>query len=482
MRFGLQKMSGVALSVLATMGLTASAQAASPAAPRIDWQRCSGADPSETLRCGQLSVPIDWSRPGTSPRTTVDVARLPAADPEHRIGTLFFNPGGPGDGEVGYLRNAQAREQYFPQRIRDRFDIVAVEPRGTGINPPLNCPSPVDLSVSRFPTDRSAAAALVRSNRHFAKDCAQGTGPLFAHLDTGSIARDMDAVRTALGERTVSFLGLSYGTMVAQSYAELYPARVRAMVVDGVVDRSLTWRRMAEIDAAAVEDGVGRFARWSDENAQSPLHGQDVHDLLTSLLHRADDGEIKDADRRVRAEEIAQAVNTGLQTPKFYEMLATALRKTADGADFTPLAPFTSAENPEYAAYRSIICQDIPGPADAEATLPAAVRQVREAGPTLRGYSEFWDIASGCAGWPVNSPWKPHTWQVPTTFPPVLLLSGAHDVATPPPFAEQVRRTLPTSKLLRWNTDGHTAWHNSPTTVDAAVDYLTTLRMPEAAR
>jgi len=319
----------------------------------------------------------------------------------------------------------------------------------------------------------------MRSNRQFGDACAQGSGPLFAHLDTGSIARDMDTVRRALGEETISFLGLSYGTMLAQSYAELFPAHVRAMVVDGVVDRSLSWRRMAAIDAAAVEDGVGRFARWSAGDERSALHGQDVHGFLTSLLRRADSGEIKDGDRRVRAEEIAQAVNAGLQSPQLYEMLATALRKTDDSKDMAPLTPM--ATNPDYALYRSIICQDIPGPVDAESALPAAVRLVRKAGPTLRGYSEFWDIVSGCAGWPVNSAWTPHAWRVPKSFPPALLLSGAHDVATPPAFADGVRRALPTGRLLRWDGDGHTAWLNSPATVVAAIDYLTTLRVPEAA-
>ncbi|MGW3495655.1 alpha/beta fold hydrolase [Streptomyces sp. NPDC001020] len=374
---------------------------------------------------------------------------------------------------------SRLREQFFPPRLRDRFDIVAVEPRGIGVNPPLNRPSMNARSVSRFPADRSAAAALVRGNRKFGVACAQGSGPLFAHLDTGSIARDMDAVRAALGEEAISFLGLSYGTMVAQSYAELFPARVRAMVLDGVVDRSLSWRRMVEIDAAAVEDGVGRFARWSAEDGHSALHSQGVRGFLTSLLRRADDGDIKDGDRRVRAEEIAQAVNAGLQSPRLYEMLATSLRKTADTEDMAPLAPL--ATNPDYVPYRSIICQDIPGSVDAESVLPAAVRRVRAAGPTLRGYSEFWDVVSGCAGWPVNSTWTLHGWRVPASFPPALLISGTHDVATPPAFADGVRHALPAGGLLRWDGDGHTAWLNDPATVDAAIGYLTTLHLPAAA-
>ncbi|MGW2645291.1 alpha/beta fold hydrolase [Streptomyces sp. NPDC001393] len=482
MRLPRRRVAALAASVLATMVFGTPARASAPTGPHIDWRRCRGAVPADAVRCGQVSVPLDWSRPAASARTTVAVARLPAADPAHRVGTLLFNPGGPGEGEVGYLLSGQARRQYFPQLLRDRFDIVAVEPRGTGVNPPLNCPLPVDHTVSRFPADRAAAAALVRSNRRMGTVCAQRSGPVFPHLDTTSVARDMDAVRAALGEAKVSFLGVSYGTMVAQSYAELFPSRVRAMVLDGVVDRSLSWRRLARADAAAVQDGVRRFARWSGRDARSALHGRDVTGLLDSLLRRADHGGIRDGGRPVRAEEIAQAVNAGLQSPSLYAPLATALSRTDAAGDMAPLAFLTPGRTGEYGLYRSIICQDVPGPGDPVAELPAAVPGMRATGPTLRGYSEFWDITSGCAGWPVDSAWTPHTWRVPAHFPAVLLLSGTHDVATPPAFADGVRRALPAGRLLRWDGDGHTAWLNSPATVAAAADYLATLHMPRGAR
>ncbi|MBO1413441.1 alpha/beta fold hydrolase [Streptomyces sp. FH025] len=487
MRHKYEKLIGAAVASLTALAVLApAAQASGPERerPALAWSECrpAGAQP-DAVRCARFSVPLDWSRPAGPDRTEIAVARLPATDPGRRVGTLFFNPGGPGDGEVGYLLDRQTREQYFPSALRERFDIVAVEPRGTGVNPPLNCPTPIDTSVSRFPADRAAATDLVRSNRRLGAACAEGGGALFEHLDTGTVARDVDAVRAALGEQRISFIGVSYGSMLAQSYAELFPQRVRAMVVDGVVDRSLSWRRLAELDAAAVEDGVDRFARWSAAQPQSALHDRDVRGLLTALLNRADRNEILDGERPVRAEEIAQAVNTGLQSPLLYSGLATALAQVDATGRLEALAPYTTAHNPEYPAYRAIICQDVPVPADAgaAAALPEAVRRVRAIAPTLRGYSEFWDIASGCAGWPVRSGFTPHAWRVPADFAPVLLLSGAHDVATPPAFADGVRRALPNSRVLRWDGDGHTAWLNSPATVNAAVGYLTDLTMPAAA-
>lgn len=427
---------------------------ATPAAA-IDWKPCA-----DIVNCAQLTVPTDWSQPGRT--TTIQLARLPAA--KQKIGTLFFNPGGPGEGEVGYLLSKNAREYYFPQRIRDSFDIVAVEPRGTGTNPPLTCPLPIDHSVTKFPRNQAQVAALLASNAKLGRQCATEI-----RLDTANVAKDMDAVRAALGEQKVSVLGISYGSMLAQSYAELFPQRVRALVIDGVVDRSRSWQRLAIDDALAVERGVDRFGQWCNANTQCALHGTDVHQAIRQLLTRADNGQISGA---TRAEEISAAVNAGMQDPGFYAPLAQALRKTAETGAMGDLLELTPAKNPSYPLYRSIICQDVPVPAAQASQLPALAGKLRSL--TLRGYSEFWDIASGCVGWPATVRWTPHNWTVPAGFPPALVLSGAHDVATPRIWAESVQRALPGSRLVRWEGDGHAAWPaHDATAVQAAVDYLT---------
>ncbi|WP_163505440.1 alpha/beta fold hydrolase [Fodinicola acaciae] len=433
-----------------------------PATPStgIEWKPCADA-----TTCAQLTVPADWSHPGRT--TTIQLARLPAA--KQKTGTLFFNPGGPGEGEVGYLQSKQAREYYFPQAIRDNFDIVAVEPRGTGSNPPLTCPLPIDNSVTKFPRNQTEVDALLASNGKLGRRCATDI-----RLDTVNVARDMDAARAAIGEQQVSVLGVSYGSMLAQAYAELFPHRVRAMVVDAIVDRSRPWQQLAADDALAVEDGVNRFARWCKENAECALHDADVHQTLVQLQSRADAGQIKDGDRAVRAEEIAAAVNTGMQDPGFYSPLAQGLKKTTETGALGDLAGLTPAKNPDYSVYRAIICQDVPVPVSQAAQLPALAAKLRTVAPTLRGYSEFWDIASGCAGWPATVRWTPHNWTVPADFPAPLLLSGAHDVATPRIWAENVQRALPGSRLVRWDGDGHAAWpaHDAGA-VTAAVDFLT---------
>ncbi|MEV4759064.1 alpha/beta hydrolase [Micromonospora sp. NPDC049559] len=421
-----------------------------------------------------MTAPLDWST--GQGRVDLRVARLPAADPEKRIGVLMFNPGGPGNGAVGYVTSPVYAEQYFGREILDRFDVVAVDPRGVAGSQGLSCGLPAyDPAVNRFPVDRRGLDVLVGANAQFAESCRELSGPLAEHLDTLSVARDLDLVRGRLGEPKISFLGVSYGTMVGRAYGELFPRRLRALALDAVVDRSLSARQLVLDGAGAVQDGVERFAGWCATQGC----GLDVRAALTQILALADRGGLRSDGQPVSAYEVQLGVNAYLQTPLAYPDLVNAL-SAAQRGEGTGLRAVGMQENQAmYGMYRAIICQDIG--TDFVGRLPETGLQLRENAPALRGYSEFWDIASGCAGWPVPPRWQPHPWpaSAASALPPTLLLSGTHDVATPPAWAERVHRQLPGSVLLRWDGDGHSAWQlNSRCATDATVRYLVTLAPP----
>lgn len=446
--------------------------AVSGAESGIDWTSCPDTPADSAVRCGQVSVPVDWSRPGESERLRLRVARLPAAKPDQRIGTLVFNPGGPGGAAASIVSNRQGLEAYFPRSIRDRFDIVGIDPRGVGGSRMLRCGQPAhDPSVTRFPGGDAQTRALAAHNKRFAASCRAGSGELVSHVDTESVARDFDAVRARLGEQKVSFLGLSYGTMLAQSYAELYPHRLRALVLDGVVDRSLGWQRMVRDNTLAAQDGVDRFDTWCAHEPECALHEAGAAETIARLQHDADAGRLTMKRRKVTADEVSDAVNAWLGMASTRPELATALRKARDTGDATGLLTQARFSFPGmYAGYRTIVCQDVPRP-EPDA-LAGQVRTVRELGPALRGVSEFWGIASGCAGWPEPARWTPHPWRVPDDMVRPLLISGAHDVATPRSWAQSVHRQLPGSTLVRWDGDGHTAWLNYPKARQKGIDYL----------
>jgi pimeloyl-ACP methyl ester carboxylesterase len=463
------------LAALAALPLElVGAEPVAASAPSISWTRCEA--PDDTAHCGMLAVPVDWDRPLGSERANVRIAVRPARDPAHRVGVLMFNPGGPGAGAADIVARSDWASFYFPAQLLDRFDIVGVDPRGVPGSTPVSCSRPPhDPGMSRFPRTPAEARRLAVANAAFAGSCRDATGPLAAHLDTVSVARDFDAVRAALGAPKISFLGISYGTMLAQAYAERYPGRLRAVVLDGVVDRSLPAARLVGDGAAAVQDGLERFAARCAAAPDCALGDRDPIAELDRLYARADHDDVRALGRTVTAEELRLAVNDGLNSPLADTALATGIRDAVDRGDASTLVSLARYSTPDYARYRAIICQDVPRARPTELIGLGAAAALR--GPGLRGTSEFWDIVSGCAG---REParWTPHPWRVPATVTP-LILSGAHDVATPRAWAESVHRRLPGSVLLRWEGDGHAAlpMHNR-CAMSATVAYLTELTRP----
>ncbi len=216
---GLLLVAVVGAGLLASTAFVPGAQSATAESPRysIDFAPCPG---STVAQCGTLRVPADWSHP-KGPKINVAVARRPADDPAHRIGTLFYNPGGPGDGAVRYVIEA---DTFFSATLRARFDIVGLDPRGVGASTPIRCGVPaLTPDYTFFPRTQREFDAMVAHNRALAKSCLQQTGPLFLHADTVSVARDHEAVRIALGVSKVNWLGLSYGTQVGAQYAAVVP-------------------------------------------------------------------------------------------------------------------------------------------------------------------------------------------------------------------------------------------------------------------
>ena len=197
----------------------------------IVWRDCGNG-----AACAELRAPLDYEAPAGA-EIQLAVLRIPAAKPAERIGVLFVNPGGPGVSAIAFLRGNAGR---YAGVVRDRFDLVAVDPRGTGGSAPLDCHGELTALLALDPdaSDDAAWQALVDSSRAFAEECARKHGELLPFLGTAESARDLDWVRAALGEEKISYLGYSYGTALGATYATLFPQRVRALVLDGSIDPS----------------------------------------------------------------------------------------------------------------------------------------------------------------------------------------------------------------------------------------------------
>ncbi|TDB73361.1 alpha/beta hydrolase [Micromonospora sp. KC723] len=202
--------------------------------PKLDWYACYG-----YAECATVDLPLDYDQP-KGPTTEVALLRVKARDQQARIGSLFVNPGGPGGSGTDI---ALAAPDFLSDEVLDRFDVVGIDPRGVGASQNVKCfPSVKDqtrayagLNVA-FPWTKAEENAYIASSRAVGKACSTTGKPLTGAMSTAEVARDMDVLRRAVGDKKLNFLGFSYGSALGQYYANMFPDRVRAVVIDGVLD------------------------------------------------------------------------------------------------------------------------------------------------------------------------------------------------------------------------------------------------------
>ncbi|HET9559150.1 MAG TPA: alpha/beta fold hydrolase, partial [Actinomycetota bacterium] len=229
------------LFTIAPAGATAtgSSGTGSAAVPELDWGSCAAeGEGLEAFQCTTAVVPLDYDRP-KGKQITVALARLPASDPSRRIGSLFLNPGGPGGSGVDFLFGAGPF--LYSEEVRARFDLVGFDPRGIIRSTPLRCYDTLDEALANgaplpFPVTREEERIWIRADRALARACAEHAGPILDHMSTANVARDLGLLRQAVGDHKLTYAGYSYGSYLGSTYANLFPGKVRALVVDGVLD------------------------------------------------------------------------------------------------------------------------------------------------------------------------------------------------------------------------------------------------------
>ena len=332
---------GIVAAVAAAALLVAAAPAAASAGTgqagadreargQIRWTACKE---DATAECGVLRVPVDWRKPRGA---TFDLAlaRRKAADPARRIGSLVINPGGPGGSGVDFALGAAG---YFTPEIMAKFDVVGLDPRGVARSHAVRCstdllakaPSPELTSQADF--DR-----LVAYNAELGKDCRAHTGPLYDHVDTGAVIQDIDAVRKALGERRISYYGVSYGTLIGQQYAERFPKNFRALVIDSNMDHSLHTRAFLMTETVTGEANFNEFVKWCARDTRCAVRDPGASQVWKELLARADRGELPDPEdptRKLTAWDLTSAIFGAFYGPD-WKGIADAMAALRDG---TPL-------------------------------------------------------------------------------------------------------------------------------------------------
>ncbi|MFE9913396.1 alpha/beta hydrolase [Streptomyces clavifer] len=451
----------------------------------LDWVKCEGAEALPEAQCATMRVPLDW-RNRNGPKISLALSRLPATDPDNRIGPLLFNPGGPGGSglqAVAYSPLLAGAPEFTT--LREHFDIVGFDPRGVGASTPVTCKAPLhNPSLSTFPATPLEFAKLAKFNHAAGMSCRKETGPLIDHVSTKDVVRDMAAIRIALGAPRLSFLGLSYGTEIGSLYAERYPHRVRTMVLDGNVDHGVPARRAALDEARATESLFKRFAAWCATDEKCALRNADVPGLFDKVMATASETGVPAASlgRNANAEEMTSGAYGLLNLRAAWPSLAGALAQAAGlagEADASGLVATAMFADPSYAPYRAVGCHDFAPTTKTLKDMSWQAAKLREAAPHMWRYSEFWDWTSGCLGWPVRPGNRPVPLKVEGA-PPVLLVNTTHDPATPYTWAQSLSAAIDGSRLLTVEAEGHTATLHSSCARSTYADYLVTGELPPA--
>lgn len=459
---------------------TAAPQPPTPAPPtgRAVWEPCASPSGEGIFECATVQVPVDWKRPRGA---TLDLAlaRHRATDPARRIGSLLINPGGPGGSGVGFAFSAP---DSFSPDLLERFDIVGFDPRGVGLSNPVKCDSDrvADQSALLYPDSAASFSALRAANRALGENCRDLTGPLVDHMDTASVVRDMDAIRAALGERRISYYGVSYGTGIGQQYAERYPHRVRAMTLDSNMDHSLDRWSYQKTETVAMEESYGQFANWCARTPSCALHGRDARALFRSLLDRAAAGELVlpgDPPYTVTPQDLQSVAFGSMYDPADWFVFAADLA-ALDASDPAAARSLRERGEPTEFAYLPVTCQDYDFDVPSYATLARYERALARVAPVTRLSSLAWSDLTGCQNWPTEVTNPPHRLDVDGT-PQILVTNSRYDVATPYSWGSNAARQIGReAAFLTYDGVGHGDYWLSPCARDAIDTYLLTLKTP----
>ncbi|HSF98407.1 MAG TPA: alpha/beta hydrolase [Ornithinibacter sp.] len=442
---------------------------------QLQWSDCEGA------QCATLEVPVDYAAP-QGDTLEVAVIKVPARRDSRRIGSLVVNPGGPGGSGVDYAR---AADFIVGKGVRDAYDVVGFDPRGVGRSAPIDCltDSELDTFLGSDPTpdDPAEEQEFAATAKGLGQGCASTAGPLLGHVSTQDAARDMDILRAALGEEQLTYLGKSYGTYLGTVYADLFPAQVGRMVLDGVVAPDLTPEEINLGQAKGFERATREWAAYCVEEGDCPL-GESVDEVmegLRSFLLTVDANPIpKTGDNAVPALTegwaslgIATAMYDQGQWRTLVDAMAEAL--DGDGTSLMQLANQYADRNPggQYAGnimevIYAVNCLDKPDGDDVGERALLAQESVTEAptwGPFL-----MWSSLP-CGFWPVEPTGSPKTISAAGASP-IVVIGTTRDPATPYEWAVRLRDQLADASLITFDGDGHTAYTRSNGCVDDAVD------------
>ncbi|MFJ4093567.1 alpha/beta hydrolase [Kitasatospora sp. NPDC089913] len=447
------------------------------------------------MKCGTLRVPLDYTNPSGE---TIDLALIknPAAKQDQRIGSLVVNPGGPGGSGVETVKFGA---EQFEGTLHNRFDVVGLDPRGTGASSPVVCLEDKQrdvLNAQDGPADPAEAKAMAEKQRaDFIAACRARSGKLLPFVGTRNTARDLDVLRAAVGDQKLNYLGISYGTYLGALYAEEFPKNVGRLILDSAVDPAEQSIDKGVNQTIGFEKSFERFAvDCVEKNAeQCPLGktpakaAKKAADFLDGLR----DKPLPTKDGRKVGSELGW---TGVMATLYYDekegwpALRLALAEAMKVGTANLLLAFADESNgrdakghydPSEEARVAIRCADGAAPAPSAEQAQAAVQKLKQEAPLFSKDVTVEDFSEGsCVDWPFRTPEKPHTVRAEGAAP-ILVAGSTGDPATPYAAAESLAAGFANATLITRVGEGHGAFGKNNGCIDAAyAAYLTEGTLP----
>jgi pimeloyl-ACP methyl ester carboxylesterase len=417
----------------------------------LRWTAC----PAEGtgIECAKLSVPLNYADPaGRKIQLALDMvpATAPARDQQ---GVLLVNPGGPGGD--GLPLAAQVAQGLRPS-VAAQYDIVGFDPRGVGSSvPELTCDSSFFKGVRPDYVPASAAAQQVLENRAktYAADCEQKFGWLLPYMTTEDVARDLDSIRTAFGAQKINYYGFSYGTYIGEVYATMFPDRIRRMILDSTVDPTGVWYQDNDEQDYAFQGRQEAFFAWMAKYSNVYHLGTTQAEVQASwnkARARLAEHPIMGPGGKplIGADEFDDTFLLGGYLNTLWPGLAQALSGYANhGQTAAMISQYEQSgvqnEN-EFAVYNAVQCSDVNWPRDFSYWIKDTENIYKTA--PFQAWDNTWFNAA-CAFWPVKGPATPLTIDG-KGLPPILMLQGTLDPATPYQGAQNAHQVLPSARMV----------------------------------
>ncbi|WP_064456721.1 alpha/beta hydrolase [Streptomyces hygroscopicus] len=328
---------------------TASSSAATGALDRYveqkpQWKRCEADSPAE-LECATIKVPLDYRVPGGE-RIDLAISRIKSTAPGKRHGVLFSNPGGPGGRGLYMPLGMQDR---LPESAQQKYDLIGFDPRGVGQSSPVSCDLEPEEENWLRPYKEETFDKDVAWARDVANKCKEKAGDALPYFTTRNTARDMDLIRSILGEKKISYVGYSYGTYLGAVYTQLFPGRADRFVLDSAVDPARAWRGMIQWWAEGAQPAYDRWTEWAAERSEKYGLGEtpkQVDRTFWDLVAQADEKPIEVDGQPTTGDDIRSGMREAVFSPKYATEGVVELKKAAAGkpASAKKLAAFAGSE------------------------------------------------------------------------------------------------------------------------------------------